>query len=137
MGTLLDHRGALTIVFAHHDQSAAHHTGRGQIGQGVSRHIGAHNRLPGHRAAQRVVQAGTEHGCGRGFVGTGFDMHTQLVHEGLGLHHHIEQMRHRRTLVAADVSHARLEQGFGDGQNALAVEGVALAQAQRLDLMLK
>ena len=92
VGALLDHRGALAIVFAHHDQSAAHHSGRGQIGQGVSRHIGAHNRLPGHCAAQRVVQAGTEHGCSRGFVGTGFDVYPQLIHEGLGLHHHIEQM---------------------------------------------
>jgi hypothetical protein len=30
-----------------------------------------------------------------------------------------------------------LQQGFGDGQNTLAMEGVAFAQAQRPDLMLK
>ena len=30
-------------------------------------------------------------------------------------------MRDRRTLIAADIRHARLQQGFGDGQDSLAV----------------
>ena len=62
-------------------------------------------------------------------------MHAELVHVGLGLHHHVEQVRHRRALVAADVGHARLQQRLGDGEDALAVEGVARAQAQALDLL--
>ena len=74
-----------------------------------------------------------QHGRRRGFVGTGFHMHAQLVHVGLGLHHHIEQVRNRCALVAAHVSHARLQQGLGDRQDAFAMKGFACAHAQLLD----
>ena len=60
-------------------------------------------------------------------------MHAQFVHVGLGLDHHVQQVRHRCALVAAHVGHAGLQQRLGDGENALAMEGVARAQAQRLD----
>ena len=39
-------------------------------------------------------------------------------------------MTDRRALIAADIAHAIFQQGFGDGQNAFAVEGLAFAQAQ-------
>jgi hypothetical protein len=70
-----------------------------------------------------------------GFVGAGLHVHAQFVHVGLGLHHHVQQVRHRRALVAAHIGHARLQQRLGDGQDALAMEGVARAQAQRLDFL--
>src|SRR3990167_4092424 len=46
----------------HHDQGATQHAGGRQVGQRVGRHIGAYDRLPGHRAAQRVVDRGAQHG---------------------------------------------------------------------------
>ena len=132
---LLNHAGAFAIVFAHHNQHAALHAGAGEVAQSVGRHVGADDGLPGHRAAQRVVDAGPEHRCRRGLVGAGLHVHAQLVHVRLGLHHHVQQMRHRRALVAAHIGHARLQQRLGDGQNAFAVEGAARAQAQGLDLL--
>jgi len=42
-------------------------------------------------------------------------------------------MRDRRTLVAADITDAGLQQRLGDGQNAFAPKCRAAAQAQRLD----
>ena len=64
-------------------------------------------------------------------------MHAQFVHIGLGLHHDIQQMRDRGALVAAHVRDARLQQPLGDGQNAFAMKGFALAHAQGLDLFVK
>ena len=55
----------------------------------------------------------------------------------LRLHQHVEQMADRRTLVAADVGDARLQQRLGHGQDALAVEFLAVAQPQALDLLAK
>ena len=78
-----------------------------------------------------------QHGGGRSFVGTRLHMHTQLVHIGFGLHHHIEQVRDRRALVATHIAHTRLQQSFGDGQNALAVKDLARAHAQGLDFFVK
>ena len=64
-------------------------------------------------------------------------MHAQLVHVRLGLHHHIDQVRDRRALVAPDVGHAGLQQGLGDGQDALAVKRGSRALAQLLDFLAK
>jgi hypothetical protein len=50
------------------------------------------------------------------------------------MHHHVEQVGDGRALVAADVGDAGLQQGLGDGEDALAVEGLALAQLEGLDL---
>src|SRR5450631_793505 len=49
------------------------------------------------------------------------------------LHHHIEQLRYRRTLVAADVADAGLQQCRGHGKNALAVKNVPIALLEQLD----
>ena len=57
-------------------------------------------------------------------------MHTEFLHQRFGLHHHVEQMRHRRALVAADIGHAGLQQGFGHRQNAFAVKTFAVTQTQ-------
>ncbi|MEI2735894.1 MAG: hypothetical protein V9G24_14545 [Rhodoblastus sp.] len=57
----------------------------------------------------------------------------ELGHVVLGLHHHVEQMRDRRALIAADIGDAGLQQRLGDGENALAMKDFALAELQRLD----
>ena len=44
-------------------------------------------------------------------------------------------MRDGRTLVAADVRDAGLQQALGDSKDAFAVELLALANAQGLDLV--
>ena len=64
-------------------------------------------------------------------------MHAELGHDVLGVDQHVEQMRDRRALIAADVGHARLQQRLGDGQDAFAVEGLAVAQPQRLHFFLE
>jgi len=62
-------------------------------------------------------------------------VHAQLVHVGLALDHHVEQVRHRRALVAAHIRHARLQQALGDREDALAVKGVARAEAQHFHFL--
>ena len=109
MGSLLDDAGPLSIVFTDHHQHTAQHARRRKVRQRIGRHVGADNRLPGHRTAQRVMNRGPQHGRGRSFVGAGFHMHAQLVHVALGLHQHVHQMRDRSALVAAHIGHARLE----------------------------
>ena len=55
-------------------------------------------------------------------------MHAKRIKVVARLHHNIEQMRHRRALIAADIRHARLQQGLGHGEYALAVKDVTLTQ---------
>ena len=45
-----------------------------------------------------------------------------------GLDHDVEQMRDRRALIAADIRHAGLQQRLGDGEDAFAAEGLAVAE---------
>ena len=130
------HHAAFAVVLADDDQRAAHHAGAREVGQRVGGDVGADDRFPGHRAAHRVVDRGAEHRRGRGLVGAGLDVHAELVAGSrLRLHHHVEQVRHRRALVAADVGHARLQQRLGDREDAFAVEGLAVAEAQGLDFL--
>ena len=75
VGALLDHARALAVVLAEDDHDAADDAGGGEVRQRVGRHVGADDRFPGHRAAQRIVDGGAQHGGGRGFVGAGFEMH--------------------------------------------------------------
>src|SRR5207302_11022170 len=77
---------------------------------------------------------GAEHcRCG-GLAGARLDMDAEVVEVVARLHHDIEQVRYRRPLVAADIRDAGLEQSLGYGENALAVEGFAVTEPQRLDL---
>ena len=137
IGALLDHARALAVVLAEDDQRAADHARRGEVRQRVGRHIGADDRLPGHGAAQRIVDRGAQHGGGRGLVGAGLDMHAEIGEQVLGLDHDVEQMRDRRALIAADIAHARLQQRLGDRQDAFAAEGLAGAELERLDFLLE
>ena len=61
-------------------------------------------------------------------------MDAKFAHDVLRIHQHVEQMRDRCALIAADVRHARLQQRLGDGQNAFAAESLAVAQPERLHL---
>ena len=64
-------------------------------------------------------------------------MHAEFGEQVLRLDHHVDQMRDRRALVAADIAHARLKQRLGDGKDALAIEGVARPEPQGLNFLLK
>ena len=103
---LLDHACAFAVVFTHNDQHASGHTGRGQIGERIGRHVGAHDGLPGDRAAHGIVERGAQHRSRRGLVRARLDMDTQLIEIIPRLHHHIEQMRDRRPLIAPHIGHA-------------------------------
>ena len=59
-------------------------------------------------------------------------MHAELGHDVLCIDQHIEQMRHRRALISADVGNPGLQQRFGYGQDSFAVEGLAVAKLQGL-----
>ena len=78
VGALLDDARALAVILADDDQRAADHAGGGEVGQRVGGDVGADDRLPGHRAAQRIIDRGAEHGGGGGFVGAGLDMHAEF-----------------------------------------------------------
>jgi hypothetical protein len=64
-------------------------------------------------------------------------MNAQVVQVVTRLHHHVQQVRDGRTLVAAHIGHARLQQRLGHGQDALAMEGLAGAELQRLDFIVE
>ena len=64
-------------------------------------------------------------------------MDAELGHHILGVDQHVEQVRHRRALIAADIRHAGLQQRLGDREDAFAAEGLAFTQPQRLDLFLE
>ncbi len=64
-------------------------------------------------------------------------MHAQLFHDILGIGQHVHEMRDRRALIAADIGHARLQQGLGDGEDAFASENVAFLELQVFDFTRK
>src|SRR3712207_6129923 len=76
-----------------------------------------------------------EHGGGRRLVGAGLEVDAEAGQKILGLDQHVEEVAHRRALVAADVSDARLQQRLRDRENPLAVKGLAGAEAQAFDLL--
>ena len=137
IGALLDHARALAVVLAEDDHHAADHAGRGEVRQRVGRHVGADDRLPGHRAAQRIVDRGAQHRGRRGLVGAGLQMHAEVADDVLGIDQHVEQVRDRRALIAADIAHARLQQRLGHREDALAAEGLAVAELERLHFFLE
>ena len=136
VGALLDDARALAVILAENDQRAADDAGGRDVRQRIGRDIGADRRLPGDRAPDRVVDRGREHRRRGGLVGADLGMDAELGHQPLGIGgQNIHQMGDRRALVAADIAHARLQQGLGDGENALALEILAIAPAQKLDFL--
>jgi hypothetical protein len=64
-------------------------------------------------------------------------VHAQLVEQLARIGQHVHEVRHRRALVAADVGDAGLQQRLGDGEDALAGEGLAGAKPQLGDFRLE
>ncbi len=64
-------------------------------------------------------------------------MHAEIGEKLVGIHHDIEQMRHRRALIAADIADAGLQQRLGDGEDAFAAKGLAGAEPQRIHFFLE
>jgi len=64
-------------------------------------------------------------------------VHAEFREIAARLHQHVEQVRDRCTLVAADIGDAGLQQRLGDRENALAVERVPGAQAQVANLLVE
>ncbi len=135
MAALLHDAGAVAVVLADDDQRTAGDTARGQVGQRIRRDVGAHGGLESHRTAQRVVHRRGQGGRGGGLAGAGLEAHAHLGQDVLRVGQHVHQVRDRRALVAGDVSHARLQQRLGDGQDAFAGEFLARAEPQLLDFL--
>jgi hypothetical protein len=64
-------------------------------------------------------------------------VHAELVEDAARVVQHVHHVRHRRALVAADVGHARLQQRFGDREDALAAEGFAFAELEQFHFLLE
>jgi hypothetical protein len=137
VAALLDDRGALAVVLAEHDQRAALHAGRGDVGQRVGGDVGADGGLERDRAAHRVIDRRAEHRGGAGLVGVRLDVDAELVEDLARVVQHIHHVRHRRALVAADIGDARLQERFGHRENAFAVEDLAVPQLQLADFFLE
>ena len=136
MGAFLDDAGALAVILAEDDQRAADDARRSHVGQRVGRDVGADRRLPRDRAPDRVVDRRRQHRRRRGLVGADLGMDAELGHQPLGIGgQHVHQVRDRRALVAADIAHARLQEPLGDSEDALALEILPVAPAQKLDFL--
>ena len=59
-------------------------------------------------------------------------MHAELIEDGARIGQHVHEVRDGRALIAADVTDARLQQRLGDGEDGLALEGLARRELQRL-----
>ena len=132
MGAFLHDGRTFTVVFPDDYERAALDAGRSHVGQGVRGHVGADGGLPGHRAAQRVIDGRGQHGGSRGLAGGLFKVHAQFFEDLPGVGKDVDQMADGGTLVAADIGDAGLQQGLGDREDALAMEFVAVPQAQHL-----
>ena len=134
VAALLNDAGALAIVLAEDDQDAALDAGRGEVGEGVGGDIGADGRFPDRRAAHGIVDRGAAQGRGRGLIGATLEMNAEVSQNVPGIGKHVHQMGNRRALVAADVRYTGLKQRLGDGENALAMKDIAVAELKALDL---
>ncbi len=118
-------------------QCAAGDASGGQVGERVGGDVGADGGLEGGRSAQRVVDRCGQGRRRRGLRGAVLEVHAQFGEDVVGVGQDIHKVGDRRTLVAGYVRHARLQQGLGHGQDPLAVEHLALAQAQLLHFLLE
>ena len=137
VGALLHDRGAFAIVLADDDQGAALHAARRHVRQGVRGDIGADHRFPGHGAAQRIVHRGGQHGGGGGLRRAGLKVDAQAFEQIVRVGEDVHQVADGRTLIAADIGHAGLQQGLCDGQDAFAPEGFPFRGGQLQDLGLE
>ena len=131
---LLHDRGAFAIVLADDDQRPAGDAAGGEIGDRVGSDVDPDRGFEGDRAADRIVHRGGEHGRGRGLRRRVLEVHAEVVEHVLGVGQHVHQVGDRRSLVAADIGDAGLQQRLGDRENSLAAEFLAFAQLEVLNL---
>jgi hypothetical protein len=62
-------------------------------------------------------------------------MDAKIGQQVFGIDHHVEKMRDRRALIAADIAHARLQQRLGDGKDTFTAKYFAIAEPQRIDFL--
>src|SRR5262245_21097937 len=106
------------------------------MGEGIRRDIGADHRLPGDDPAHRVVDRRPQECGGRRLAAGDLEVGPHGLEQRLvRLRQDVEEVRDRRPGVAAHVGDARLEDGLGDGQDALAGEDLAGAVAKLLDVL--
>ena len=55
-------------------------------------------------------------------------MDAELGDDAFGIDQHVEQMRHRRTLITSNIGHTRLQQRLGNRENAFAVKDLTVAE---------
>src|SRR6478672_1809786 len=84
--------------------------------------------------APRIVDRRRQRGRGGRLARRVLEADAVFDEDVLGVGEDVHQVRDRRALVAGDVRDARLEQRLGDGEDALAMEDLAGAQAELLDL---
>ena len=126
-----------SVILADDDQHAADDARRREVRQRIGGDIRADDGLPGHRAAQRVMNRCAEHRGRRRLVAAGLNVHTELREIRLRLDEHIEKMRNGRALITADVRDARLQQRLGDRDDAFAVKRIAAAEPQAVNFLAK
>ena len=118
---LLEDRGALAVVLADDDERAADDPGRRHVRQRVGRDVGADDRFPGDRAAHRVVDRGAEQRRGGRLAPGLLEVDAERLQDRLvRVGENVDQVRHRRARIAADVAHPRLEERLRDREDALA-----------------
>ena len=83
------------------------------------------------------MHRGRQHRRRRRLVGVGLEMHAEFVQNVLGIGQHVHQMADRRALIAADIADAVFQQRLGDGEDALAGEGLPLASRRSSTSALK
>ena len=121
---LLDHAGAFAVVLADDDQRAADR--RPATPGSTARRRRRWCRRSTSTSPRRAAGSGSTRRASRPPTPRSRTPRRarRACRGRAGLHHHVEQVRHRRALVAADVRHARLQQRLRDREDALAVEGL-------------
>jgi len=79
------------------------------------------------------MNRGGQHGSRSRLTGAGLIMHAEFAQNILCVGQYIHEVADGRALIAAHIAYTIFQQCFGDGQNALTAENLALACAKFLD----
>ena len=135
MGPFLHDGRAFAVILPDDDERAAPDPGGGYVGQRVRGHVGADGGFPGHRAAQRVIDRGSQHGGRSRLTGGLLEVDAQFFQDLPGIGKNVDQVADGGSLVAADIGDTGLQQGLGYRENALPVQFVAVSQTEHLYLL--
>ena len=132
----LEDAGALTIILADDDQRATDDACGRDVRKRIGGDVGADHRLPGDGAPHRIVDGRSEERGGRRLTARLLEVDPHRPEQRLvGVGQDVEQMRDGSTRITTDVAHARLEEGLGDGEDALATQNFACPVAELLDVL--